>query len=178
MASDVMDALTRVLQELGPENLDPSAVTVTGEGAKVEIVIVPHRDLGGVSLVLWTDDRGTEILWAGISDLSTHDDIDLGIGVARVPNDGAWTDMLVEALASELRRPIYLKRHRGVLGSSRVDCYVVLENDNALWLRALRPAWTPGAPETTSWEAVTSLASGPRLPFSIPPQLENWRRNR
>lgn len=178
MASDVIDILGRVLEELRPENLDPSAITVTGEGDQVEIVIVPHRDLGGVALVLWTAQKCTHILWTAISDLSTHDDIDLGIGVGRVPHDGAWIADLADALAGELRRPIRLKQHRGVFGQQRVDCYVVLDNDSESWLRALRPGPAPGAAERTPWEGITSLAFGPQLPFSIPPRLEDWRRFR
>jgi len=58
------------LDKLRPENVDSSAVIVTGEGSEVDIVIVPHRDLGGVSLVLWTDSNGTQLMWAGIVDLS------------------------------------------------------------------------------------------------------------
>ena len=74
----------RALEQEQPENVDPAGTTLTGEGPEVEIVIVPHRDLGGISLVAWTDQYDARLLWANVGDLSTHDDLDLGVVVARI----------------------------------------------------------------------------------------------
>jgi hypothetical protein len=172
-----MDAVGTVLEQLRPQNLDPSAVTLTGEGDSVEIVILPHRDLGGVALVLWTDRNGTELLWAGIGDLSTHDDIDLGVGVARIPHEGTWIAGLADALAGELKRPIRLKQRRGLFGRRRVDCYVTIDS-KMNWLAVLRPRSAPGVAGRRLPDISTSLASGPELPFSMAPKLESWRRNK
>jgi hypothetical protein len=46
-----------VLEERRPGNLDPAGPITTGEGPEVEIVIVPHRDLDGISLVARTTRR-------------------------------------------------------------------------------------------------------------------------
>ena len=73
-----------VLEQARPQNVSPAGTVATGEGPEVEIVIVPHRDLGGISLVAWTDQYDARLLWANVGDLSTHDDLDLGVVVARI----------------------------------------------------------------------------------------------
>ena len=100
------------------------APPLTGEGPELEIVIVPHRDLGGISLVAWTDQHGARLLWANVGDLSWHDDLDLGVVVARIPYEGDWRGRLGEALAAELRRPIRLRTQRGLFGAPRVECSI------------------------------------------------------
>lgn len=164
-----------ILDELRPENVDTSAIVFTGEGDRVEIIIVPHRDLGGVALVVWTDENSTHLEWADVGDLSTHDDLDLGVFVERIPHEGDWMPQLRDAIAAELRRPIRLKQRRGWFGGRRIDCFVVID-DKEKRLAILKPksrenAFEPAAPELT-----TSLATGPALPFAISPPLENWRR--
>jgi hypothetical protein len=177
MDSAVVEIVRRVLNELGPENVDSSAVTATGEGSEVEIVIVPHRDLGGVSLVLWTDNNGTQLVWAGIGDLSNHDDIDLGEVVKRIPHEGDWGLTLRDAINAEFRRPIRLNYRRGFLARPRIDCYVTV-GDKEKRLAVLRPNI---AQRRTNLEpidaAITSLASGRPAWFSIPPSLDEWRRH-
>jgi hypothetical protein len=172
---DIVDVVKRVLEEQRPENVDTSAVTVTGEGDKVKIVIVPHRDLGGVSLVLWTDENGTQLSWAGVGDLSTHDDIDLGAFVTRILHEGSWTARLRDALADELRRPIRLRYRQGLFGGQRIDCFVAIDHREKR-LAVLRPMSPPRAVDPSARETVTSLATRPPLPFAIPPPVENWRR--
>jgi hypothetical protein len=177
MDPDVLEIVRLVFDELQPANVDYSAVTVTGEGSEVEIVIVPHRDLGGASLVLWTDKNGTQVLWAGIGDLSTHDDIDLGTLVERIPHGDAWALSLHDALRTEFRRPIRLKYRRGFLGRARIDCYVtVADKENRLV--TLRPDTSQLRTELKpSDEAITNLAAAPCAWFSVAPALEEWRRH-
>jgi hypothetical protein len=104
-----------VLDQVRPQNIDHGGTTVTGEGPEVEIVIVPHRDLDGVSLVAWTDGRNARLLWAQVGDLSTHDDLDLGVVVESIPEEGDWQGSLRETIAAELRRPIRLQSRTGWL---------------------------------------------------------------
>ena len=76
--------------------LDSAGPITTGEGPEVEIVIVPHRDLDGISLVAWTDQEGARLMWAYVGDLSTHDDLDLGVVVERIPFEGDWRSRVKE----------------------------------------------------------------------------------
>lgn len=172
MAVKIADVIKQTVHELRPEKVDLSAVTVTGEGDGVEIVLVPHRDLGGVSLVLWTDDRGTQLSWATVRNLSTHDEIDLGLLVSLIPHEGNWPAHLRDAIAEEVGRPIRLRLRRGAIRGGRVDCYVTVGGKERR-LAVLRTRSIDGPMA----ELTTSLASGPDLPFSVPPPLENWRRN-
>jgi hypothetical protein len=175
MEPDVLGIVRLAVDQLRPKNVDSSAVTVTGEGSHVGIVIVPHRDLGGVSLVLWTDSNGTQLIWAGIVDLSTHDDIDLGEVVKRIPHEGDWGMKLSHAIATEFNRPIRLKYRSGFLGKPRIDCYITVARHTKR-LRVLRP--TPAQWRTNMKPldtAVTSLRAGTPTWFSVPPALDQWR---
>jgi len=64
---NLAEVVREVLEQVQPNNVDSSAPIVTGEGPEVEIVIVPHRDLDGVSLVAWTDHAAARLLWAYVA---------------------------------------------------------------------------------------------------------------
>src|SRR5437763_16395556 len=55
---------------------------ITGEGVEVCMLVIPHRWLGGVSLVVRSSPPATDVLWGGITDSRGHDQIDLGHVVA------------------------------------------------------------------------------------------------
>jgi hypothetical protein len=169
------DAVMGVLGELRAENVDLDAVIVTGEGPQVEIILVPHRDLGGVALIVWTNESSTQLSWAQVRDLSTHDDLDLGVAVARFPHEGEWLPRLRDAIEAEIRRPIRLERRRGLLARQHIDCVVTVDRKDRR-LAVLHPSTRQRSSGSELTEIVTSLASGPPLPFSIPAPLENWRR--
>jgi hypothetical protein len=156
-----------VLEERRPGNLDPAGPIVTGEGPKVEIVILPHRDLDGVSLVAWTDDRGARLLWAYVGDLSTHDDLDLGIVVERIPYEGDWRSRVRDALAAELVRPIRLRRRRSFLGGQRVECWIVAAGKE----RRIAVLRLPKDQLDAEAEMTSSLSGGPRPRFSLTPAI-------
>jgi hypothetical protein len=175
MKPDVVGIVRLAFDRLRPENVDSTAVTITGEGTEVDIVIVPHRDLGGVSLVLWTDSNGTQLIWAGLVDLSTHDDIDLGEVVKRIPHGSDWGVKLSDAIAAEFSRPIRVNYRRGFLGKPRVDCYITVAGHDKR-LRVLRPTSSQWRTNSKPLQAaVTSLAAGPPAWFSVPPALDKWR---
>ena len=156
-----------VLEERRPGNVDPAGPITTGEGPEVEIVIVPHRDLGGISLVAWKDQKSTRLMWAYVGDLSTHDDLDLGIVVERIPFEGDWRDRVREALGAELGRHLTLRRRRGLFGTQFVDCWIVTAGKNKR-VGVLRPAKNQPAAEN---EMTTSLSGGPRPSFSLTPSI-------
>ena|SRR2546430_11081965 len=152
------------------ENVDPKGVVVTGEGPEVEIVIVPHRDLGGVSLVAWTDDHGARLVWADVGDLSTHDSLDLGFLVERIPYEGDWRKRFGDAFAAELERPIRLRARGGLFGA-RVECWI----DAAGKSRRIGTV-RPPRDEILAPESTTCLAGGPRPQFSVPPHISQGDR--
>ena len=96
--------------------VDPTQTFITGEGVDVCILVIPHRWLGGLSLVVWSFPAGINLLWAAVTDLRDHDQIDFGYMVARWPQ--ARTKDLGEleaTLADELSRPIeWRQTYRGV----------------------------------------------------------------
>ena len=157
-----------VLEERRPGNVDPAGPITTGEGPEVEIVIVPHRDLDGISLVAWTDQEGARLMWAYVGDLSTHDDLDLGVVVERIPFEGDWRSRVREALGAELSRPLLLRRRRGLFGTHLVDCWIVAAGKNKR-VGVLRPAKNQLGAEN---EMKTALSGGPRPPFSLRPSIQ------
>ena len=152
MKMDLAGLVARVLQDERPENVDASATTVTNEGPEVEIVIVAHRDLDGLSLVAITDKRGARVLWAQVRDLSYHDDLDLGVVTERISYEGDWQGRLREALVTELRRPIRLHPLRGFLRAPRVECWTAVDDkDKRIATLRAPKGHVPGAmPEVTS----------------------------
>src|SRR5260370_35566950 len=91
-------------------NLNRDAITVTAEGPAVGIVLLPHQDLGGYSLVLRVDDRHVMLVWAGVTDLKYHDDIDRRREVLRIDRStSAGDDSIPSPTVSGICAP-----HRGV----------------------------------------------------------------
>ncbi|TMF99906.1 MAG: hypothetical protein E6I10_01150 [Chloroflexi bacterium] len=97
--------------------VDPRETFITGEGVEVCMLVIPHRWLGGVSLVVRSSPPATDLLWAGITDLRDHDQIDLGHVVASW-GQGNHLDALKEKLGEELSRRLdWRQTYRG--GSPR-----------------------------------------------------------
>lgn len=167
----VADLVSAVFQRVRPENIDPAGMTVTSEGPEVEIVIVPHRDLDGVSLIAWTDQRSARLLWAHVGDLSYHDDLDLGVVVASFLYEGDWRARLQEAVVAELSRPIRIQSRSGLLGRPRIECSIVMGGRD----RRIGIVRLPRNQEERATEMTTSLAGGPRPWFSVPPAITQAR---
>lgn len=175
--ADVAGVVLAAIAKRAPANVDREAITVTGEGTQVVIVLVPHRDLDGIAMVVWADHEHIELLWAHVGDLSTHDDIDLGVSTAKVAWDDTWQDRLDSAVAAELVRPLRLRRRRALFGKTVVDCWLDLKL-GAKRIGIIHPKGefsAEGPRPDAQWE--TALAAGNRLPFSAPPPLATWRRN-
>jgi hypothetical protein len=118
-----------LLDEVQPQNVDRAAITFTEEGDAVGIVLIPHRDLAGLSLVVWVDVNYIDVSWAAVSDLHHHDEIDLGKSVFRVARSHPeWETMLRSQITSEFRRDIKVTRRRGFLRSWALWCTIELED--------------------------------------------------
>jgi hypothetical protein len=159
----VRDAVVAdVLALLGDEqaeNVDRQAITVEGEGPEVEIVVIPHRDLGGLSLVVVNDHFGTYLRWTAIS-AYLHDDIDVATQVVRLTHLGEWRVALREQLRGELSRPITVCSKSGWLGQ-RLECSIHTDRER-------RVAFLRTKEIRLARPIVTSLARGPDLGFSMP----------
>jgi hypothetical protein len=164
----LLELVGTVLTQARPENIDPKGPIVTGEGAAVDIVIIAHRDLGGVSMVVWTDTRDARVLWANVGDLSTHDDLDLGVVVERIAYDGDWRGHLREVIAAELKRPVLLRSRSGLFRGHRVECWITIGGKDRR-IGVLRPPQDQRSGGQR--EMITSLVGGPRPWFSISPAI-------
>ena len=164
----VAEVVLDVVNAEHPGGVDSVSVTITGEGTDVQIVLIPHRQLGGFSLCVWADDRGIDVLWAAVHDLSTHDEIDLGVRTANIPRTGDWAGALRRSIADELARPITVKVRRGLLGH-KLTCSISVDGQIKTMLIGRAPA-TRGSLNRTTLMSSNPLASG------VPVPLENWRR--
>jgi hypothetical protein len=91
--------------------VNPTETFVTGESVEVCILVIPHRWLGGVSLVVRSFQLGMDLLWAAVIDLSDHDQIDLGFVVRHWPSSqGMYLRELIARLAEELSRQVGWKQ--------------------------------------------------------------------
>jgi hypothetical protein len=174
---NVVSIVQATINRLAPLNVDRDAITVTGEGAAVKLVLVPHRDLGGTALVIWADRRGIELRWAQVGDLSYHDDIDLGVRTGRIDWGGEWEAKLASLLAAELLRPIKLRYKRRLLGKPVVECWLDV-GGRPKRIAIVRPrGGLPNDPYGAQKRLETALGAGHPLPFSAPPPLAEWRKN-
>lgn len=122
-------ALSRMLDEVRPAQLDRNESSMTSEGQDL-ITLLPHRALGGVSIVASFVGRSALVQWAQVHDLRRwHDDLDAG--VTAVSLRSWWrpidAEAVVAAVRGQLNAPIRLSRiddrravvsvrdHRGVL---------------------------------------------------------------
>jgi len=152
-----------VLESSRQASVDRDSVVATGEGAETQIVLVPHRQLGGFCLVVWEIAQGAEMWWARVADLSTHDQLDLGIRVRSTDIAGLHDNLL-----EELERPITLMARRRWLGRGLYCAITVAGKVHTTHITQAPAAFT--GPEETS------LASSKPVSVSVAVPIENWRR--
>jgi hypothetical protein len=173
--------LERVGQALDanqPLNLNRAAVTVVHEGPRVGIILLPHQDLGGYSLVLSIYERQVVFGWAGVTDLKYHDDIDLGREVLRIDRGtAAGDDSIAAAIASEFSRPI-----RVILRQTRIrkrwQLFCAVERSSR-WLESYVADIQAPDIEHTGREVdagITSLLGPGRPRIRQPVPLAAWHR--
>jgi hypothetical protein len=172
------DLVWRALHERTAQNVELDAVTVTGEGPEVGILLIPHRDLGGYSLVVWVTRSRISLSWGGVRDLSYHDDIDLAKPAFEMDGPGWANNAVVRAaLAAEMRRPIRITvRRTRIRRRWQLWCAVELSGQ-------LAPSFVQDvfAPSMSSKDRIleigtTSLEGPERPPIRWPVPLVAWRR--
>jgi len=152
--------------------VDPRETFITGEGVEVCILVIPHHWLGGVSLVVRSLPAATDLLWAGVTDLSDHDQIDLGHVVARWPaGQGNHLDAVKAKLGEELSRRLeWRQTYRGMSTRPRRVMALLEHADkrikvDVMWKLSLSPFPRREVIEQTSLDSAEPPAF--RLPVPI-----------
>ena len=189
--TELVEALVKLLDELKPQRIDPGDTLVTDKGENILILVMPHLDLAGLSLVLEyyreLDKRAKVIkssvglIWAQIHTLISHDDIDKGhlVGLWDVvsPPAGHWVGPL-RGMRKELSR--------------RVEIRAIIEQKTSklrrikYYLEGIgKPVGTHDLIRTRSWSPlvrtridVSSCSfMDPEPPtYSFPPDVTRWQR--
>jgi hypothetical protein len=174
MAAEFMDIANlskevfEALESNWPASVDRDSVTATGERTRVQIVLIPHRQLGGFCLAVWAVSEGIEFIWAAVTDLSTHDDLDLGIRVASFDADPAWREHLRRQLMAEINRPITVTVRRRLFYRN-LYCTIVHDAHP-------RRVFVMRAPSGHKGNETTSLAARDPLSIDLPVPVANWRK--
>jgi hypothetical protein len=110
--------LTDVLSEMQPAQVDDRETALTAEGDACHIVLIPHRALGGIAIVVWLTTTEGAVTVAQVGGLDvTHDSLDLGVWVSRVPLEPSTPDfaLLLKRIRERLFAPLAVQ----VYGSTR-----------------------------------------------------------
>lgn len=178
LLNHTLDLVRQVLDTEQPQNIDTASVTVTGEGPEVGIILLPHQDLGGYSLVLWFDAGQLSFSWAGVTDLERHDDLDLGRLAIRLKGAGRGSDEAAKtAVTGELHRPIHatLRRTR-IRRRWQLSCAVELSGRwSDTYVCDVAPPSIAGG-ETIVDAGSTSLMGPGRTEMRWPVPLAAWHR--
>jgi hypothetical protein len=103
----LIDSIGGVLDAVSPVMVNPGDTFIAGEGPEVCILVIPHHWLGGVSLIVLARPEFVDLRWSVVTDLSDHDQIDLGKVVDRWAQGGRPPlELIGAALAREFQRPI------------------------------------------------------------------------
>lgn len=96
---------------MAPPQVDEDETALTAEGEACLIVLIPHRALGGVSIVVWLFEDRAEVTWAQVAGLGCcHDALDLGISVAgfRVDVENPDFGPVLECIRKQINEPLTL----------------------------------------------------------------------
>jgi hypothetical protein len=108
----VLGDLAAMLDELAPPQVDPALCAIAADPDGALLVLVPHRSLGGLTLVLTVTERFVTISWTALTDLRRHDDLDLSREVylhTRDTTEEALRHEAVIGVRDQLTRPIVLR---------------------------------------------------------------------
>jgi hypothetical protein len=178
LLNHALDLVRQVIHAEEPKNIDSASVTVTGEGPDVGIILLPHQDLGGYSLVLWFDARQLSFVWAGVTDLERHDDLDLGRHATRLDGATRGNDEAIKtALTAELRRPIHVTLDRTRIRRRwQLSCAVELSGRwSETFVCDVAPPSVAGG-EASVDAGLTSLMGPGRTEMRWPVPLAAWHR--
>ncbi len=108
--------LQEMLEKVKPPQVDSAETIRTHEGQECLICVLPHRSLGGLSIITTLRGGVIQVSWAQVATLSYHDDFDLARHVAEIELGDPVEQSLKEAarvVETQLRRPVVLQVWRG-----------------------------------------------------------------
>lgn len=106
--------LEALLEELRPAQLDEHETALTAEARHCLILLLPHRALGGVSIVVWLFSERAAVTWAQVANLGCcHDSLDLGVHVDGFRFAKADSDFgpVLRCIRAQFGAPITLRQH-------------------------------------------------------------------
>ena len=171
-------ALVDLLDELGAPQIDESETALTAEGANCLIVLIPHRALGGVSIVVWLDDKEAQVTWAQVAGLGcTHDSLDLGTWVGRFRFRSFRSQVLdfssvLDCIRSQITGPVTLR----CFGNERAS---ILIRDDRRKLCEVGEVSNRGqsdeiGPGTSVRETMIHLTDSEPPPVTAPSGVDEW----
>jgi hypothetical protein len=173
---DFVAALGSHLTQLAAPQIDEDETALTAEASTCLIVLIPHRALGGISIVVLLFEDRAEVTWAQVGGLDCcHDALDLGISVARFRLDRANPDFgpVLECIQTQVNAPLTLR----CFGTDRAT---VLVRDHADKLQKVgdvgnRARWSDllrrAAP---THEVVIRLTDQEPPPVTSPSGVDEW----
>jgi len=171
-----ISALSGLLADVAAPQIDEDETALTAEGSDCLIVLIPHRALGGVSIVVWLTADGAVVTWAQVAALDCcHDSLDLGTSVAQVRLKRADPDFspVLECIRKQIDAPLILKR----FGSDRAT---VLVRDHANKPREVGDIG-PSVDSSELWrrsipsqEVVIRLTDPDPPPVTSPSGVDEW----
>jgi len=174
---EFLAALVELLDELGAPQIDESETALTGEGSHCLIVLIPHRALGGVSIVVWLDAKEAQVIWAQVGGLEYHDDLDLGILVGSFRFKSFRSQLLdfspaLDCIRSQITGPVTLR----CFGNERASILIrddkgKLREVGEISKRGQRDAIGPAAPVR---EAIIHLTDSEAPPVTAPSGVDEW----
>jgi hypothetical protein len=183
----LLSGIDKVLAEQAPGQVSPREIFITGEKLDTCIVLVPHHCLGGTSLIVTSRasiparaglEDSVWISWAQVTDLETHDEIDLGKRISTIPwQRGDSLPRIASAVLGELERPISIRIKR--TNENRViraDYMITTDGREArVGSDVVLRSWPPWRKTLRTQEVTTLRAEAPpSLSFPVP--LAGWRR--
>jgi hypothetical protein len=153
-------------------------VSFTQEGESVGIVLIPHRDLAGLSLVVWMDPRSADISWAVVSSLHYHDQIDQGKSVERIArSDPEWEVTLRSHLKTEFQRNIQVSQRRTFLRGAALWCTIEVAG-RPIEFNVTRLPEAKGLDQSRVVSRGETSLRGPSAPdVSCPVPLAAWHKD-
>ena len=173
---DFVAALVRPLAELAAPQVDEAETALTAEGTTCLIVLIPHRALGGISIVVWLFKDRAEVTWAQVAGLDyCHCALDLGISVAQFRLNPANPDFgpVLDCIRKQINEPLTLRCFGSYLAT-------ILVRDYAGTLREVgevvnRVGWSEVMRRSQpTHETVIRLTDPEPPPVTSPSGVDQW----
>lgn len=169
-------ALVDLLSEVRPAQIDEAETALTAERDACLIVLMPHRALGGISIVAWLWASEAAICLARVGGLDiSHDSLDLGVWTARTELDPSRPNFapLLKRIRDQLFAPLTVRLYE----SNRAAVWARDERDV---LRCVGDLGTPIGwlqrivPRMPISEVQVRFVDSEPPPIVQPPNVDEW----